>query len=97
MKNRCPNAVPLPLPRLTTWLLERGLSARDAAESLNVTPQAVRRYCLPFGHRDRQIPRGDIMSRIHKWTGGQVGPADFYPPELSQANENSAKTVEVEP
>lgn len=73
------NAKPLPLPKLTLWLVERGLNATDAAQAIGVTPYTVRRYCLPFGHAERRIPREKTLERITAWTGGEITANDFYP------------------
>jgi hypothetical protein len=43
----------------------------------------VRQITLEFGDPKRVTPSPDDVARIYDWTGGEVGPADWYPPELS--------------
>ncbi|MDR3513752.1 MAG: hypothetical protein P4L73_19115 [Caulobacteraceae bacterium] len=83
-------AEPITRPKLARWLFERGLKRRDAAAPLGVTPQAVGRYIRPFGDPLRQVPGLEVMERVVAWTGGEIRPADFYPPELSAAPSGGA-------
>lgn len=76
---------PVAHPKLAVWMFERKLGPRDAASALSLTPEAVRRYCLEFGHAKRQIPGRDVMARIVAWTEGEVTPNDFHPPHLTPA------------
>jgi hypothetical protein len=38
----------------------------------------ARRWCLPFGHKDRLIPNELFMDRIVLLSNGEVMPNDFY-------------------
>lgn len=74
-------------PTLARWMFERGLRPKDAIGALGVSGESIRRYCLPFGHADRQVPTEPVMLRIRDWTSGAITPADFYPPHLNAARE----------
>jgi predicted transcriptional regulator len=78
------DAVPDPVerPKLARWMWDRKLKSRDAAGPLGVTPEAVRKYCLEFGHGDRAMPGRDVLERIVRWTEGAVTERDFYPPHI---------------
>lgn len=78
---------PLERPKLARWMWERGLKWADGATALGVSGEQVRRYCLEFGHTQRQLPSREAMERIHAWTNGAITPADFYPPHLNQPAE----------
>ena len=58
--------------QLSEWLKLRGKTARDLAETIDVTPMAVSRYIS--GER---WPRRSVMEKITKVTGGAVTANDF--------------------
>lgn len=72
-------------PKFAQLLFERGLSYQAAGDILGRSRQWVANVCLPFDDRRRCIPNEDDMRRIVAWTRGELGPADFYPPDLSAA------------
>lgn len=74
---------PVERPKLALWMWTRKVKPRDAAKRLGVTTEAVRRYCLEFGHPDRQIPGRKVLEAVHAWTEGEITPSDFYPPHLN--------------
>lgn len=76
---------PVERPKLARWLWDRKLKPADAAPHLGVSAEQVRRYCLEFGHVDRQVPRTEVMEKILALTGGEVTAADFYPPHIRGA------------
>jgi len=78
------NTIPEPVerPKLAHWLWTRKLRPPHVAKRLEVTPEAVRRYCLEFGHPDRSVPGADVLARITALTEGQVTERDFYPPHI---------------
>lgn len=80
-----PPPAPLRRPKLAQFLFERDLSFAAAGEQLGRTREWVRLICLPFDDPRRRVPDLDDMERIVAWTGGEVTPADFYPPELNGA------------
>lgn len=75
---------PVARPKLARWMFERGLKPRHATGPLRIGELSVRRYCKPFGDPERRIPDEQTMARIVAWTAGEVTPADFYPPHLSE-------------
>lgn len=83
---------PKPLPKLAFWLFERGIPRGLFAERIGRKRQQVDQYCLPFDNPDRDIPVPAVMEQIVELTGGQVTPADFYPPHL---NGEAAATAEA--
>jgi hypothetical protein len=50
----------------------------DIGQKTQSNAKQVQRWCLPFGHPDRCIPRPEYMMRIVEYTKGQVMPNDFY-------------------
>jgi transcriptional regulator with XRE-family HTH domain len=58
--------------KLRDYRIKLGLSQQMVAESLGVDQSSVSRY------EDGLIPSLDIMRRIDEWSGGRVGPLDFY-------------------
>lgn len=74
---------PLAKPKLAQWMFDRNIRPKQAATRLGVSDKQVRRYLLPFGDPNRQIPSEGIIAEVVDWTDGEIGAADFYPPELS--------------
>lgn len=71
-------------PKLHGWLVARRMGASDLARRWAMTPQAARKYLLPFGDGARIIPNEGKIADVLQWTAGEVGAADWYPPELSR-------------
>jgi len=80
---------PICRPAFAVWLYARGISREQAAGALDLSPITVQRYCLPFDNDDRRIPPPAVLERIVDWTGGEITPADFYPPHLSGAKSDA--------
>ena len=72
-------------PKLRRWRRANDHSVETAAVQLGVSAVQIRRYELPFDDTKRQIPRQEVLERIHAWTRGEVTPADFYPTRLREA------------
>lgn len=89
LKRKAP--APLNLPKIAHFIFERGLTMRAAAEQLGRSRQWVQLICLPFDDPRRRIPDVEDMERIHAWSGGELTPADFYPPALSGKSDLSAE------
>lgn len=91
------NPIPDPVerPTLARWMWDRKLSAADGAEAIGVSAVQMRRYCLEFGHQDRQIPGEEVLARIVEWTGGEVTAEDFYPPHVRSGRQGSDEPVTV--
>lgn len=79
----CTAAADDDLPGLARWLAGQQMLHGAFGEKVGLSREAVRKYCLPFGHADRQVPGLAVMTRIVEVTEGAVTPADFYPPELN--------------
>ncbi len=78
------NTPPVQLrPKLHGWLVARKLGASDLARRWGMSPQAARKYLLPFGDEDRIVPSELKIADILSWTRGEIGAADWYPPELT--------------
>lgn len=74
---------PLFLPKFDIWCHQRGLKLREIAKALGCSPEAVRRYRLPFTDVRRRTPRPEVVNRVILWTGGEVQAWDWYPsPEV---------------
>ena len=78
-------AAPAPIGRtpFDRWCWERGLELKEIGEAIGCSHEHVRAIRKPFGHPDRRVPSSRVMATIVEWTGGEIKPADFYPPELS--------------
>lgn len=72
-----------PRPKMDRWLRDRGLGTRHLGERWGITPQGASRYLLPFGDERRIVPGEDKIADVLEWTCGEVGAADWYPPELA--------------
>jgi hypothetical protein len=59
--------------KLVDYIKLSGISARQFALSVGVTPQAMSRYLA-----DDRVPRKGVMQRIVDMTKGAVQPNDFY-------------------
>lgn len=79
------NATPSPdrRPKFWRWYRERDLSPQAVGEAFGRSREWVRLITLPFEDEKRRVPDPEDVQRIHDWTGGEVGPSDWYPPELS--------------
>lgn len=78
-----PTATSASAPGLAAWLARNNMLPGEFAARIGTTREAVRKYCLPFGDPNRQVPGLKIMERIIAETGNSLSPADFYPPSLS--------------
>lgn len=72
-----PTPHPVRRPRLAKWVWDRDLNWRKAGAHFGLSHEAVRRYCLPFGHPGRVRPDELTRARIAEKTGGEV-PADSF-------------------
>lgn len=67
---------------LDDWRLDEGLTFARLAALLSegfqpVTPETVRRWCLPEGAALSRMPDAPWLRRIYDVTGGKVTPNDF--------------------
>lgn len=69
---------PISRPPLARWVWERFEKLKDAGAYFGMSGEAVRGYCLPFGHPDRKVPRPEAMERIYERTGGEITPDSFH-------------------
>ncbi len=72
-----------PRPRLARFMFERDVRAPLAAKALGISEQHVHNITRAFDDPRRKTPSAELMMRIAAWTGGEVGPADFYPPSVN--------------
>lgn len=86
---------PISRPKLALWMFERNLRAPDIADLIGVSSEAVRKYCLPYDDVSRQVPGLAILEKIVALTGGEVRPADFYPPHLSAPRETVSAEAQL--
>jgi hypothetical protein len=63
--------------RLDEVLTHRALADRLAYDGRTVTPETVRRWCLPENDPLSRTPDRGWMRRIHEISNGQVTPNDF--------------------
>lgn len=63
---------------LRTYLDEKGISLVDCAAALDEPYHNVRRYSLPFDHKEFAMPRRPVMEKLFAWSGGEVQPNQFY-------------------
>ena len=64
---------------LRQYMKIKNLSYGQRATYLDVShAKQIQRWCLPFGHKEKVIPRAEYMMRIIEYTRGQVLPNDFY-------------------
>lgn len=85
------HSTPDAAPKLARWLGANRINNVAAGRMLGVTGEAVRKWCLPFADRARQVPGTAHMERIAEWTGGEVLAADFYPPHLRRKADGGAE------
>lgn len=67
---------------LEDWRLDEGLTYLTLADRLSepnhtVTPETVRRWCLPEGDPLSRTPDRRWLRRIYEISNGQVTPNDF--------------------
>lgn len=70
-------------PKMWRYCRDRDLKLADVAGVFGRTAEWARLICLPFEDPKRRVPAPEDVARIHAWSGGEIGPADWYPPELS--------------
>ena len=92
MTHKTPDIVPR--PAIASWIWQRSLYLKDAAELFGCSYEHVRRMCLPFGDPDRRVPTEQLMAVIVEKTNGEITPADFYPPRLNQPTVQGAEAGE---
>lgn len=73
-------------PKLWRFYRERNLSAVQVGRVCGRTREWVRLITLPFDDPKRQTPSPDDIAKLHDWSGGEIGPADWYPPRLSPSD-----------
>lgn len=66
--------------RLRDWLKANERSQTALAGQLGVSAETLRRYL-----NEGRLPDPDVLRRIFAATKGQVGPLDFYWPDLAEA------------
>jgi hypothetical protein len=81
-------------PLLALWMWERGLKPKDGEAPLRKSYETIRRYCLPYTDPNRQVPDPETMELIVRWTGGEVTPPTFYPPELNGERRSPIPSLE---
>ena len=65
--------------KLREWLDKRGMTAKELAAQIAVSPAMITRITKG------QVPRPDVMTKLAEVTEGQVRPDDFYElPRVSQ-------------
>lgn len=75
---------PVERPRLAAWLHARSLVPADIAGVCGVGREQVRRYCLPFNDPMNVMPSRHVVEAMFDYTGGEIGPLDWYPARLRQ-------------
>lgn len=87
---------PVERPALAEWLWRRNIDLRAAADLFDgrCSPEQVRLICLAFDDPKRRVPGKDLMEVIVARTGGDVAPADFYPPVSPQLH-RAGQTAEA--
>tara|TARA_X000001388_G_C2225689_1_gene121015 strand:+ start:1338 stop:1553 length:216 start_codon:yes stop_codon:yes gene_type:complete len=64
---------------LRQYLKIKNLSYGKMAQMLGIRhAKIIHRWTLPFGHKDKSIPRQEYMMKILERTDGAVQPNDFY-------------------
>lgn len=79
-------------PELARWVWERFATLKEAGGYFGISREAIRTFCLPFGHPARSVPGRDLMARIHERTAGAIKPDSFH--ELEPP---APKTAEARP
>lgn len=82
-------------PKLWRYYRERHLSREEVGQAFGRTAEWVRLVCLPFDNPNRRVPSLDDVTRAHEWSGGEIKPSDWYPPELSEAANVNGPPQEV--
>lgn len=72
---------------LRAYLDRHSLTLAAFADRIESYPANVRRYSLPFDHREFERPRQATMAKIVEATNGEVQPNQFYglPPSEAAA------------
>lgn len=66
--------------KLRDYRMKLGLSQQAVGEEIGVDQSSIARY------EDGLIPRERVMRRIMEWSGGKVGPLDFYGDEAAASS-----------
>jgi hypothetical protein len=70
-------------PKLWRYYRDRGMTRNEVGAAFDRTPEWVRLICLPFDDPKRRVPSPDDVERVWSWSQGEIGPADWYPPQLN--------------
>ena len=76
---------PEPAVRPLFWRFcrDRDLSMTEVAKIFGRSRGWAYLICLPFNDLRRRVPDPEDIAAIHDWSGGTIGPAHWYPPELT--------------
>jgi hypothetical protein len=81
----------VPQPKLACFIWVRQMKLKAVAEAIGCSHEQVRLMTLPFDNPRRRVPGAELMARIVAWTGGEITPADFYPPHLNGVEKTPAE------
>lgn len=59
--------------KLKSYIKEQGVTQRNFAKLLGITPNAISKYLA-----NQRFPNRDIILKIEKATNGYVRPSDWY-------------------
>ncbi len=78
-----PPPAPKPRPKWALFLWLRGLTPDDVTPLLGRSREYMRQLGLPWTDAKRAEPTQEEIARIAEWTGGEIGPADWAPPDIT--------------
>lgn len=76
-------------PKMWRFYRERNMTLTELARVFDRTKEWCRLITLPFDDPRRRIPSAEDIERAFDWSGGEITPADWYPPRLSPAADQS--------
>ncbi len=80
--NESPPPAPANRPKLWRYYRDRGMTLAEVGAVFGKTAEWVRLVTLPFGDPKRRVPAADDVEAAFNWSGGEITPADWYPPSL---------------
>lgn len=81
-------------PKFWRFYRDRDLSPVEVGEVFGRSAEWVRLICLPFDDARRRVPDKSDVLRIREWSGGEVGPPDWYPEPVTPSAPADREAVE---
>ena len=84
-------------PKLWSYYRNRNLKQVEVAAVFRRSREWVRKITLPFDDPNRITPSKADIKIAFDWSGGEIGPGDWYPPMLDAQVDVSGRNQAAAP